>query len=417
MVEAERGVLGGAGLFRGLFNKPERERLPAMIDGEDGVSRCPYCAWELEPGHGTTCPHCHERHDGSGSDEYDSEEDDMDEIEYPHGWPPRDEDLDEEIDDDDMDDEDALQMLDRDPFGPPPGAGFETGGETYFVSSGDDDVASVQEVGRHRRRFTHRDDQGVIEMMRADGEARRDALSRQLVAHEQDLINGGHIPHRRRSLRGSTSPGHPSDVDSDEEEDYDSDDDAGSLNDFVVREDEESTLQQDPEFSSMYNTDEDDVISVTIQPGGSDDSDGHSSSSEDVSRRDRARHRHQQEVASRNRHISRGGGRGRGRGAPIMVSDPSSSSEGDDSDGATPPQPRGPRRRTAGRAPAARTEEESAEEAIQRVLDETDHNSSEEASAEEAIQRVLEQMEGAEASSSDEEEEEDEDDLPVRRTR
>ena len=333
------------------------------------------------------------------------------------------------VGDDDMDDEDALQMLDRDPFGPPPGAGFETGGETYFVSSADDDVASVQELGRHRRRFTHRDDQGVVEMMRADGQARRDALSRQLIAHEQDLINGGHIPHRRRLLRGSTSPGHPSDVDSDEEEDYDSDDDAGSLNDFVVREDEESTLQQDPEFSSMYNTEEDDVISVTIQPGGSGDSDGHSSSSEEVTRRDRDRitHRHhQQEVASRDRHTSRGlsggRGRGRGRGAPIMVSDPSSSSEGDDSDGSTSPQPRGPRRRTAGPRPAARTEEDSAEEAIQRVLDETDHNSSEEGSAEEAIQRVLEETEGVGGSSSDQEEDEededeDEDDLPVRRTR
>jgi len=416
MVEAERGVLAGAGLFRGMFNKPERLR--AMVDEEDGVARCPYCAWELEPGEGTTCIQCGRRHDGADSDEDDSEEEDMDEIEYPHGWPPRDDDLDEEIDDDDVDDEDALQMLDRDPFGPPPGAGFETGGETYFVSSGDDDVASVQELGRHRRRFAHRDDQGVVEMMRADGEARRDALSRQLIAHEQDLINGGHIPHRRRSARGSTSPGHLSDVDSDEdeEEDYDSDDDAGSLNDFVVREDEESTLQQDPEFSSMYNTEEDDVISVTIQPGGSDDSNEHSSSSEEVTRRDRAMHRHQQEVASRNRHISRGGGRG--RGAPIMVSDPSSSSEGDDSDGSTSPQPRGPRRRTAGRAPAARTEEDSAEEAIQRVLDETDHNSSEEASAEEAIQRVLEETEGLEGSSSeDEEDEEDEDDRPLRRMR
>jgi len=46
-----------------------------------------------------------------------------------------------------------------------------------------------------------------------------------------------------------------------------------------------------------------------------------------------------------------------------------------------------------------------------------DHNSSEEASAEEAIQRVLEETEGAGASSSDDEDEEDEDDRPLRRMR
>ena len=416
MVEAERGILAGAGLFRGLFSKPER--LPAMVDEEDGVFRCRYCAWELEPGEGMTCPHCGGRHTGSDSDEYDSEndlnEDDLDAIEYPHGWPPGDGDLDEEIDDDDMDD-DALQLLDRDPFGPPPGAGFEAGDETYYVSSDHDDVASVQELGRRRRRPAHRDNQGVIDLMRADGEARREALSRQLVAHEQNLINGGHVPLPRRALHGSTSPGHPSDVDSDEEEDYDSDDDAGSLNDFVVQEGEESTIQHEPEFSSMYNTSEDDVdITVSIQAGGSDDSNAHSSSLEGATRgRNRDPCRHQSNVIDLETNRS---SRRRGPRAPIMVSDPSSSAE-DDSDVASSPRNHsGARRRRAARSPAARTAEESADEAIQRVLDETDHNSSDEASAEEAIQRVLEETECVEGRSS-EDEDEDEDDMPVRRGR
>ena len=419
MVEVERGVLAGAGLFRGLFNKPAR--LPAMMDAEDGVYRCRYCAWELEPGEGTTCRQCGGRHEGSDPNEDDSEndlnEDDLDEIEYSHGWPPHDADQDEEIDDDDMDDEDALQMQDRDPFGPPPGAGFETGDERYYVSSDHDDVASVQEIGRGRRRPAHRDNQGVIDLMRADGQARREALSRQLIAHEQNLIDGGHVPLPRRALHGSTSPGHSSDVDSDEDEDYDSDEDAGSLDDFVVQEGEESTIQHEPEFSSMYDSDEDDVdVTVSIQARGSDDSNAHSSSSEDVTRgRNRNLRRHQPNVIDleANPRSRRRGGR-----APIMVSDPSSS-EDDDSNASTSPKPNVPHRRRAGRVPAARTMEESADEAIQRVLDETDHNSSDEASAEEAIERVLEETEGVEGSSSEEEEEEeeDEDDLPVRRGR
>ena len=43
------------GLFKGFFKLTFRRNIPAIRDLQDGVSRCPRCTWELEAG---ICPYC-----------------------------------------------------------------------------------------------------------------------------------------------------------------------------------------------------------------------------------------------------------------------------------------------------------------------------------------------------------------------
>ena len=63
------GPTGSAGLFKGAF--PSRPTFPSAIyDFEDGVERCPNCAWELEGG---ACSHCGYE---TGEDDMDSYSDD-----------------------------------------------------------------------------------------------------------------------------------------------------------------------------------------------------------------------------------------------------------------------------------------------------------------------------------------------------
>ena len=84
--EAETKVVAadraGPGLFKGLFH---RDRFPlrglrgiipaaAIVDAEDGVERCPVCAWELEDGE---CGHCGWNEDVD-DESFNSDEDDRD---------------------------------------------------------------------------------------------------------------------------------------------------------------------------------------------------------------------------------------------------------------------------------------------------------------------------------------------------
>ena len=86
--KANPGLKGG--LFRGCF-RPTRRRLTAPIrDDEDGVDRCPWCAWELEDGLCESCgypegvdPSEMSEIDGHGywdEDQYDMEEALMEEL-------------------------------------------------------------------------------------------------------------------------------------------------------------------------------------------------------------------------------------------------------------------------------------------------------------------------------------------------
>jgi hypothetical protein len=54
-IDTDKGP-GGEGLFKGAFhNKALQNGLRAIRDDEDGVDRCPVCAWELEEGECTRC--------------------------------------------------------------------------------------------------------------------------------------------------------------------------------------------------------------------------------------------------------------------------------------------------------------------------------------------------------------------------
>ena len=46
---------GGGGLFKGRFRNFARPRAPVIRDTQDGVDRCPHCSWELEEGECGTC--------------------------------------------------------------------------------------------------------------------------------------------------------------------------------------------------------------------------------------------------------------------------------------------------------------------------------------------------------------------------
>lgn len=56
LVEKDRVATGSkGGLFRGSFRLTRRRQLAVIRDDEDGVDRCPACAWELEDGMCTRC--------------------------------------------------------------------------------------------------------------------------------------------------------------------------------------------------------------------------------------------------------------------------------------------------------------------------------------------------------------------------
>lgn len=67
----------GGGLFGGLFEPKRMHPLRPLVDADDGVTRCPVCAWELDVD--DTCGGCGWRYrpqDGSESEESDSSIDD-----------------------------------------------------------------------------------------------------------------------------------------------------------------------------------------------------------------------------------------------------------------------------------------------------------------------------------------------------
>ena len=56
LIEKDRATTGRkGGLFRGCFRSSRRRRAAVIRDDEDGVDRCPECAWELEDGQCQSC--------------------------------------------------------------------------------------------------------------------------------------------------------------------------------------------------------------------------------------------------------------------------------------------------------------------------------------------------------------------------
>jgi hypothetical protein len=296
LVEEDRG---NGGLFRGIFSAPHTYGgpPPPIRDDEDGVERCPYCTWELEEGAGPICPRCGHEHD----EDYDS-------VDNMPPWLHGHDQTDEEVDDDDMYDDEREAALH--PGHPDFDAhdGFETGGEAYYVSSDQGDNEDLQEVPRRprlqvryrepprrpigRRIFEIDPDHAQFSEMESEGEG-------------EELYLGDHMPIRRRRAStprwdgehevphfGSVTPHYDTRtgrlipvphrmIESDEDEE-DSDTE-GSLQDFLVDEDEEDGIvsESDDDSSNLSN---DGGQSITLSLGGdasATDSQSASSSEED----------------------------------------------------------------------------------------------------------------------------------------
>ena len=80
LVEKDRATTGlKGGLFRGSFRLTRRRQLAAIRDDEDGVDRCPRCTWELEDGLCESCgyPAGEDSADMSDSDGHGHWDDDL----------------------------------------------------------------------------------------------------------------------------------------------------------------------------------------------------------------------------------------------------------------------------------------------------------------------------------------------------
>lgn len=223
LVDAHKNNVAGGGLFRGTFGKKIAPQ--PIMDEEDGVQRCPFCTWELEPGSGPLCPRCGEAHE-AGSDSYTSASSD---VSRRYGSDGHDHDharelleLEEELDEDDMFDHDYYAALGDGPLGLNEG-GESAGTEPYYISSDDSDNESVRIVGaRQRARQAARHRHAIV-----DSEAEAEQVEQRQAPQ----------PRRRRPFVVDDD-----DEDDDEDEDdEDDDEDAGSINDFLDdREESES---------------------------------------------------------------------------------------------------------------------------------------------------------------------------------
>jgi len=258
IVDVDKSNTEEGGLFKGVFDKPNR---PLPIH-DDGIERCPFCTWELEPGDGPLCPRCGQEHDAgsvSGTHTVTSTSEGGGEHHHDHQF------LDEEVDEDDMYDDDEYASLYRGPLGGHPIYDINlldgVGNEPYYISSDDSENESVRIVG-----------------------ARQRAMQRQ--AHQEPHVHHHHH-HHHHHMHGSHSPD-PSDladfspVDSDvadhwtaqprrqrpvivedEEEESDSEDDeetgsVGSLRDFVADDEEGRSEGDSTSASRSVDEDEDD---------------------------------------------------------------------------------------------------------------------------------------------------------------
>ena len=112
------------GLFQGKFRpNPGPRFLPAIHDVEDGVTRCPSCAWELEGGD-PRCNHCGYWLNSDGSSSYDSDYEPTDDSVFSQGLPMAgeseyedDDELDGEMDDEDDDGEVGFPIVSGSPMG------------------------------------------------------------------------------------------------------------------------------------------------------------------------------------------------------------------------------------------------------------------------------------------------------------
>lgn len=193
----------GKGLFRGQFENSPREHAPAIRDVEDGVFRCPHCAWELTH-----------------------------ELEYciSCGY---------SVDDSDLEFE-RRQLEGDQTESSESGSAEDMDEEEEFIS---EDEYSEQ-VG----------DGSTSPMVPAEDELGQEDISQRRMSEARDS----------EAVASRVSPAPPqlhSEIETDDElgdtEDYSiEDDEAGSLEDFVVDELEETSYTHHTPESSHYGTDE-----------------------------------------------------------------------------------------------------------------------------------------------------------------
>jgi len=200
------------GLFRGSF-KFQHLNLRAIRDDEDGVERCPRCTWELEDG---VCLRCHTRIDDEGIMRHISEDfSDLDDMSETTG-----DDSDEEMDV-------AIDMEDHDQ-------------ELGFNGLDDGDI-SLDGDGRP----IHMVDDFSDDEFGFGRTGARDIRERPRPVYGIHGIAQG--------PRWNTGPGMRSDISSsgDEDEESGQDGEAGSLDNFIVDEEDERQNQQNPSHMSQ----------------------------------------------------------------------------------------------------------------------------------------------------------------------
>jgi len=153
IVDVDKSNTEAGGLFRGVFNGNNR---PAPIL-DDGIERCPFCTWELEPGDGPLCPRCGQEHDVDSDDVSEpytvTDTSEGGGHHHHHDHP----ELDEEVDEDDMYDDEVFAALQNGPLGLGEGGPYDddfhgAGNEPYYISSGgDSENESVRIIGARQR--------------------------------------------------------------------------------------------------------------------------------------------------------------------------------------------------------------------------------------------------------------------------
>lgn len=233
IVDVDRSNTEAGGLFKGVFDK--RQGPMPIVDEADGVERCPYCTWELEPGDGPLCPHCGHEHDEGSDDGYETYTVTSTSEGNNHDHP----ELDEEVDEDDMYDDEVFAALQHGPLGLGDGHPFGednegAGNEPYYISSDDSENESVRIVGarqraQQRQRQLHQQQQPhVRNNHRVHGEhspGRSDTA--EFSSADSDVVDHWTVQPRRRRPPIILDE---EDEDGDEDED---DEETGSIRDFL----------------------------------------------------------------------------------------------------------------------------------------------------------------------------------------
>lgn len=217
-------IMGG--LFKGCFGDGGQPHgRPAMRDVEDGVDRCPNCAWELEGD--TVCTHCGYEIDASHSEE-DYSSDDLSGPSVSHSnedeEDTEEEDADIDIEDQDVEDGFANWGYTNDELGDGreiPDFSDEDGSDASMSDAFD--AGSMSGVSRNAMTYLQalaqdiRVSEGTINM--ADPHGPRVLLRRRAPTHEDSEEDEG-------------------DVEEDDDEEDDSEDDS-EMNDFIDDEQED----------------------------------------------------------------------------------------------------------------------------------------------------------------------------------